>query len=148
MGVLFIGTLFVPLLNREWRPEQLIRRAHTGGPLIAGRRVRGRLAALHRPDAGRDPDGGLHRGHRREGGVLLAFYALGLAVPFILSALAFSTFSGVFQLLPRPLPRDHVGLRRRPDRDGRAALHERADAAQLRGAAAMDDLGINFFNEI
>ena len=36
MGVLFIATLFVPLLNREWRPEQLMRRAHTGGPLIAG----------------------------------------------------------------------------------------------------------------
>ena len=29
--------------------------------------------------------------------MLLAFYALGLAVPFILSALAFSTFSGVFR---------------------------------------------------
>ena len=32
MGVLFIGTLFVPLLNREWRPEALLKRAHTGGP--------------------------------------------------------------------------------------------------------------------
>ena len=29
--------------------------------------------------------------------MLLAFYALGLAVPFILSALAFTTFSGVFK---------------------------------------------------
>src|SRR5919198_6495160 len=26
MGVLFIATLFVPLLNREWRPETLLRR--------------------------------------------------------------------------------------------------------------------------
>ena len=34
--------------------------------------------------------------------MLLAFYALGLAVPFILSALAFSTFSGVFRFF-----RDH-----------------------------------------
>ena len=29
--------------------------------------------------------------------MLLAFYSLGLAVPFILSALAFTTFSGVFK---------------------------------------------------
>src|SRR5204862_1541167 len=34
MGVLFIGTLFVPMFNREWRPEELMRRAHTGGPLV------------------------------------------------------------------------------------------------------------------
>src|SRR3954453_19330150 len=36
MGVLFIAMLFVPLLNREWRPESLLRRAHTGGPIVAG----------------------------------------------------------------------------------------------------------------
>ena len=37
-----------------------------------------------------------------QGGVLLAFYSLGLAVPFVLSALAFTTFSGVFRFF-----RDH-----------------------------------------
>ena len=36
MGALFIGMLFAPLLNREWRPEPLMRKAHTGGPLVAG----------------------------------------------------------------------------------------------------------------
>src|SRR5918999_220174 len=36
LGLLFIATLFVPKLNREWRPEELMRRAHTGGPIIAG----------------------------------------------------------------------------------------------------------------
>ena len=36
LGVLFIATLFVPKLNRERRPEELMRRAHTGGPIIAG----------------------------------------------------------------------------------------------------------------
>ena len=36
MGVLFIGTLFLPMFNREWRPEQLMRHAQTGGPLVAG----------------------------------------------------------------------------------------------------------------
>src|SRR5688500_4477647 len=36
MGVLFIATLFVPRLNRQWRPEKLMQRAHTGGPVIAG----------------------------------------------------------------------------------------------------------------
>src|SRR5204863_5050241 len=36
MGVLFVATLFVPLLNREYRPEQLLRHARTGGPIVAG----------------------------------------------------------------------------------------------------------------
>ena len=36
MGVLFIAMLFVPLLNQQWRPENLMRRAHTGGPIVAG----------------------------------------------------------------------------------------------------------------
>src|SRR5213080_4995243 len=36
MGVLFVGTLFVPRLNREWRPESLLKRASTGGPIVAG----------------------------------------------------------------------------------------------------------------
>ena len=32
----FLLTPFVPALNREWRPEALISRAGSGGPLIAG----------------------------------------------------------------------------------------------------------------
>src|SRR3954468_13650041 len=36
MGVLFIATMFVPRLNREWRPDALISRASTGGPVVAG----------------------------------------------------------------------------------------------------------------
>ena len=36
MGLLFVATLFVPLFNREWRPEMLLSRASTGGPVVAG----------------------------------------------------------------------------------------------------------------
>jgi cytochrome c-type biogenesis protein len=36
LGALFIATLFIPKLNRDWRPAELMRRAHTGGPIIAG----------------------------------------------------------------------------------------------------------------
>src|SRR5204862_6773555 len=35
MGVVFVGTLFVPLLNREWRPEALLKRAHAGAAGVA-----------------------------------------------------------------------------------------------------------------
>jgi cytochrome c-type biogenesis protein len=36
LGVLFLITPFVPRLNREWRPDALMSRAGSGGPLIAG----------------------------------------------------------------------------------------------------------------
>ena len=36
MGLLFIGSLFVTRLNREWRPQGLIERAGRGGPVVAG----------------------------------------------------------------------------------------------------------------
>ena len=36
LGLLFVLTPFVPRLNREWRPDALISRAGSGGPLIAG----------------------------------------------------------------------------------------------------------------
>src|SRR5256885_11936944 len=47
MGVVFVGTLFVPLLNREWRPEGLLERAHSGGPV--GARLGFALALLPGP---------------------------------------------------------------------------------------------------
>ena len=36
MGGLFIATLFADRLNREWRPEALLARTATGGPIVAG----------------------------------------------------------------------------------------------------------------
>jgi cytochrome c-type biogenesis protein len=101
LGVLFIGTLFVPLLNREWRPEKLLARASTGGPIVAGLAFAvawlpctgPTLAAILTAAGNKDTVG--------EGGVLLAFYSLGLAVPFILCALAFTSVTGVFRFFRR-----------------------------------------------
>jgi cytochrome c biogenesis protein CcdA len=36
LGLFFLLTPFVPKLNREWRPDALIARAGSGGPLVAG----------------------------------------------------------------------------------------------------------------
>ena len=107
MGVLFIATLFVPLLNRDWRPEEPMRRAHTGGPIIAG--VAFAIAWLPcRPTLGAILTAASTEDTVGEGGVLLAFYALGLAVPFILSALAFTTFAGVFRFFRDHYRQDHA----------------------------------------
>ena len=105
MGVFFLLTPFVPRLNREWRPDALIRRAGTGGPIIAGLAfaiawtpcVGPTLASILAAASTADTVG--------HGGVLLAFYSLGLAVPFLLTALAFDRATTAFGWI-----RDHYLL--------------------------------------
>ena len=148
MGVLFIGTLFVPLLNREWRPEQLLRHAHTGGPIVAGLAFAVAWLPCTGPTLGAILTAASTESTVGEGGILLAFYALGLAVPFILSALAFTTFAGVFRFF-----RDHyraITLVSGTVLIVMGVLLYTNELTRLNSEALslMDDLGINFFSEI
>jgi cytochrome c-type biogenesis protein len=97
MGLIFVGTLFVPLLNREFRPEALLRRASTGGPIVAGLAFAIAWLPCTGPTLGAILTAASTQSTVARGGVLLAFYAAGLAVPFLLSALAFSRVTGIFR---------------------------------------------------
>jgi cytochrome c-type biogenesis protein len=148
MGVLFIATLFIPMLNREWRPEELMRRAHTGGPIIAGLAFAVAWLPCTGPTLGAILTAASTEGTVGEGGILLAFYALGLAVPFILSALAFSTFSSVFRFF-----RNHfraITLVSGTVLIVMGVLLYTNELTRLNSEAlqAMDELGINFFSEV
>ena len=96
MGVFFLLTPFVPRLNQEWRPDALIRRAGTGGPIIAGLA----FAVAWTPCVGPTLASILAAASTSDtvshGGVLLAFYSLGLAVPFLLTAIAFDRATTAF----------------------------------------------------
>jgi cytochrome c-type biogenesis protein len=148
MGVLFIATLFIPMLNREWRPEELMRRAHTGGPIIAGLAFAVAWLPCTGPTLGAILTAASTEGTVGEGGILLAFYALGLAVPFILSALAFSTFSSVFRFF-----RNHfraITLVSGTVLIVMGVLLYTNELTRLNSEAlqVMDELGINFFSEV
>jgi cytochrome c-type biogenesis protein len=105
MGVFFLLTPFVPRLNREWRPDALIRRAGTGGPIIAGLA----FAVAWTPCVGPTLTSILAAASTSDtvahGGVLLAFYSLGLAVPFLVTAIAFDRATTAFRWI-----RDHYVL--------------------------------------
>ena len=96
MGVFFLLALFVPMLNREWRVDALAQRAGSGGPLIAGAAfaiawtpcVGPALASILGLAATQDSVA--------QGGALLAVYSLGLAVPFLLAAVAFNRATTAF----------------------------------------------------
>jgi cytochrome c-type biogenesis protein len=97
MGVFFLLTPFVPRLNREWRPDALISRAGAGGPIIAGLA----LAVAWTPCVGPTLASILAAASTSDrvghGGVLLAFYSAGLAVPFLLTAVAFDRATTAFR---------------------------------------------------
>jgi cytochrome c-type biogenesis protein len=148
MGAFFIGTLFLPLFNREWRPEQLMRHAHTGGPLIAGVAFAVAWLPCTGPTLGAILTAASNQATVGEGGVLLAFYALGLAVPFILSALAFSTFSGVFKFFRNHYAAITVVSGAVLIVMGVLLYNNELTRLNSEALQAMDDLGINFFDEI
>jgi cytochrome c-type biogenesis protein len=148
MGVLFVGTLFFPLLNREWRPEALLRRASAGGPIVAGLAFAIAWLPCTGPTLGAILTAASTESTVGRGGVLLAFYAAGLAVPFLLSALAFSSVTGVFRFF-----RNHysvITLVSGAVLIAMGVLLYTNELTRLNSEALslMDDLGINFFSEL
>ena len=80
--------------------------------------------------------------------MLLAFYALGLAVPFLLSALAFSTFAGFFRFFRNHYAAITVVSGVVLIAMGELLLTNELTRLNSEALQLMDDLGINFFSEI
>jgi cytochrome c-type biogenesis protein len=99
LGVFFLLTPFVDRLNREWRPEALISRAGSGGPLVAGAAFAFAWTPCVGPTLGSILTAASVSDTVAQGGVLLLFYSLGLAVPFLLTAVAFTRATSAFRWL-------------------------------------------------
>jgi cytochrome c-type biogenesis protein len=99
LGVFFLLTPFVPRLNREWRPDALIARAGSGGPLVAGAAFAVAWTPCVGPTLGSILTAASTQDTVGKGGILLAFYSAGLAVPFLLTAVAFSRATTAFRWL-------------------------------------------------
>lgn len=101
MGVFFVASLFITRLNAEWRVDALMERAGSGGPLIAG----AAFAIAWTPCVGPTLTAILSlagtTGSVLEGGITLAVYSLGLAIPFLLTAIAFTRMSTAFDFVKR-----------------------------------------------
>ena len=98
------GEPFVSVLNREWHSETLMRLAGRGGPLIAGRGLRDRLDACTSITLGAILTQAAISSSAAHGALLLAFYSAGLAIPFLLIALAFERMTGALGVVRRHFP--------------------------------------------
>jgi cytochrome c-type biogenesis protein len=105
LGLFFVATPFVRAINREWRPESLLQRAGSGGPVIAGAAFAIGWTPCTGPILGAVLTASAERSGVGGGAFLLLSYSLGLAVPFLVSALAFERFAGGFRWL-----RDHYTI--------------------------------------
>ena len=101
MGVLFVAAAFVPRLNREWHLDALVTRAGNSGPVIAG----AAFAIAWTPCIGPTLAAILSAASLSEsagrGAFLLGVYSAGLAIPFLLTALAFSRMTTAFDAVKR-----------------------------------------------
>ncbi len=99
LGLFFMATPFVDRLNRDWRPEALISRAGTGGPVIAGLAFAIAWTPCVGPTLAAVLAAASTSGSVGQGGVLLLFYSLGLAIPFLVMAVAFDRATVAFSWL-------------------------------------------------
>ena len=148
LGVLFVVTPFVPRLNREWRPDVLMARAGSGGPLIAGAAFAFAWTPCVGPTLGTILTAASVQDTVGKGAVLLLFYSAGLAVPFLITAVAFTRATAAFRWL----------------RDRYLAITAVSGAVliamglllftgeltrlNLEAQQVLDGLGLNFFSEL
>jgi cytochrome c-type biogenesis protein len=101
MGLLFIGSTFIVRLNREWHVDGLLERAGKGGPIVAGAAFAIAWTPCIGPTLSAILAAAALSGSAAHGALLLAVYSAGLAIPFILAALAFSRMATAFAVVKR-----------------------------------------------
>jgi cytochrome c-type biogenesis protein len=101
MGVLFLASLLLPVLNREWRPAALVEWASGGSPLLAGAAFAIAWTPCASPALASILGLASTQSTVAHGGFLLAIYSAGLAVPFLLTAVAFNRATTAFSWLKR-----------------------------------------------
>jgi len=101
MGVLFVAALFVPRLNREWHFDALMERTGKGGPIVAGAAFAIAWTPCSGPTLGAILTAASLTDSAGRGAFLLAVYSAGLAIPFLLTAVAFSRMTTAFGVVKR-----------------------------------------------
>ncbi|HEY2478141.1 MAG TPA: cytochrome c biogenesis CcdA family protein, partial [Solirubrobacterales bacterium] len=99
MGVLFVGSLFITRLNKEWHVQALLSRAGKGGPIVAGAAFAIAWTPCIGPTLGAILSAAAASGSAGRGALLLAIYSAGLAIHFLATALAFSRMTTAFTVV-------------------------------------------------
>jgi len=148
LGVFFLASVWVPRLNRDLRPGGLIERAGSGSPVVAG----AAFAIAWTPCVGPTLGSILGLASTFEGtgrgALLLSVYSAGLALPFLFSAMAFSTATRSFVFFKRHYAAIQVGAGVVMVTMGVLILTGELFRLNIEAQQLLDRLGLNFFRSV
>jgi len=101
LGLFFVATPFVARLNREWRVDALMQRAGRGGPIVAGAAFAIAWTPCVGPTLGAILSAAALTESTGHGAYLLSWYSAGLAIPFLLTTVAFNRMTKMFTFVKR-----------------------------------------------
>jgi cytochrome c-type biogenesis protein len=148
MGLVFVLSPFVPRLGRELHVRGLIERAGSGGPLIAGAAFAIAWTPCVGPTLGAILTAASLSSSAGHAAVLLAFYSAGLAIPFLVTALAFNRASAAFARVRRHFPLVIASGGVLLVAMGVLIWTGELFRLNIQAQQLMSQLGLNFFNEV
>ncbi len=146
LGFVFLATPFVARLGHEWHSVGLLTRAGRGGPIVAGAAFAIAWTPCIGPTLAAILSAAAVSGSAAHGALLLSVYSAGLAIPFVLTALAFGRLTATFSVV-----KAHYGVIVAIGGAvlvGMGVLTWTGELFRLNIEAqrTMNDLGINLFN--
>ncbi len=148
MGILFVASVALVRLNREWRPHWLVARAGRGGPVVAG----ASFAVAWTPCVGPTLGAVLGLASTQttvgQGALLLAVYSAGLGVPFLLSSLAYTAGTQRFSWLRKRYPLIQVASGLVLVAMGGLVLSGELFRLNIAIQQALDGLGLNIWQSL
>ena len=148
MGVLFIASVFVVRLNREWRPDALIQRAGRGGPVVAGAAFAIAWTPCVGPTLGAILGLAATSEGTAKGALLLGVYSAGLGVPFLFSAVAFNAATRAFGFFKRHYAAIQLASGAVLVAMGVLVLTGELFRLNIQAQQFLDDVGLNFFQSV
>jgi cytochrome c-type biogenesis protein len=148
MGVLFIASVFVVRLNREFRPHALIERAGKGGPVVAGAAFALAWTPCVGPTLGAILGLAATSSGTAKGALLLGFYSAGLALPFLFSSVAFNAATRAFAFFKRHYVAIQIGSGTVLIAMGYLVLTGQLFELNIQAQQFLSNLGLNFFQGI
>jgi cytochrome c-type biogenesis protein len=148
MGALFVASVFVARLNREFRPHALIERAGRGGPVVAGAAFAIAWTPCVGPTLGAILGLATTSSGTGRGALLLAIYSAGLALPFLFTAVAFNAATCAFGFFKRHYAAIQVGSGLVLVVMGVLVLNGELFRLNIEVQQFLDRFGLNFFQSV
>ena len=148
MGALFLGSVFVTRLNRDWRPQALVERAGRGGPAVAGAAFAIAWTPCVGPTLGAILGLAATSRGTGQGALLLAVYSAGLALPFLFSAVAFDAATRAFDRVKRHYTAVQAGAGATLIVMGVLVITGELFRLNIEAQRFLDGFGLNFFQSV